>query len=236
MKYATAILALAAGAVAQDYGYGYGEESSSSTPVKAVVPSTSSAAYEIYGLPTSSTPAAPVIPSTSSAAYEIYGYPSSSSSASSSSSTPAAPVKPSHSTKWVQTVYPSPCPFESTYVSSGKTWTSTGISTSTVTSSKIVTIYPTFTSSPAAPVYGYPSASSAPVAPVVPSAPVAPVKASSPVAPIYPVYGTATSSYKAWGTATGTGYSPAAAQFTGAASKYGAGIALAGAAIVAALL
>jgi hypothetical protein len=248
MKYST-ILAFAAGAMAAEYydpAYDV-VSSSSSTPVKAVVPSTSSAA-DYYDYPvtsstssykSSSTPAKPVIKSTSSAA-EYYDYPVSSSSAS---------KVPTYTTKWVVTAYPSPCPYESTFVSASKTYTKTYTSTSTITTSSCITYYPSSSSiksssTPVKPVipgsssavyYDYPVSSSTPVAPVKPSStPVAPVKASTPAAPVYPVvYGTASSAYNY--AATGTGAYASPAQFTGAATKNGAGIALAGAAIVAAL-
>jgi hypothetical protein len=254
MKYST-ILAFAAGAMAAEYydpAYDVvSSVKSSSTPVKAIVPSTSSAA-DYYDYPvtsssssikSSSTPVKATKPVTSSSsAAEYYDYPVSSSSSSSK--------KPTYTTKWVVTAYPSPCPYESTFVSASKTYTKTYTSTSTITTSSCITYYPSSSSikssstpvkaivpstSSAADYYDYPVSSSTPVAPVKPSStPVAPVKPSTPAAPVYPViYGTATSAYNY--AATGTGAYSKPAQFTGAATKNGAGIALAGAAIVAAL-
>jgi hypothetical protein len=245
MKYST-VLAFAASATASVYyDPAYDVVSSSSTPAKPVIPSSSVVPYYDYpvvstsSVKSSSTPYSPVKPSTSSAEV-YYDYPV-------SSSTPAAPVKP-YTTKWVVTAYPSPCPYETTVVSGTKTYTKTYTSTSTITTSSCITYYPSSSikssSTPYKPVkpstssvevyYEYPVSSSTPAAPVKPYTPAAPVKPSTPAAPVYPVvYGTATSAYNYAATGTGSYVSPA--KFTGAASKNGAGIAIAGAAIVAAL-
>jgi hypothetical protein len=243
MKYST-VLAFAASATATVYydpAYDV-VSSSSSTPIKPVIPSSSVVPYYDYpvvsttsSVKSSSTPYKPVKPSTSSAEV-YYDYPVSSS----------ASKVPTYTTKWIVTAYPSPCPYETTVVSGSKTYTKTYTSTSTITTSSCITYYPSSSkkasSTPAKPVvpssavpyYDYPVSSSTPAAPVKPYTPAAPVKPSTPAAPVYPVvYGTATSVYNYAATGTGSYVSPA--KFTGAASKNGAGIAIAGAAIVAAL-
>lgn len=241
----TVVLALAGAALGAEYYEYPSVVSASSTPAKAVVPTTSSAGGDYYDYPVpsssvkSSTPysATKPITSSTSSAVPYYDYPVSSSKASSSTV-----VKPTFSTKWVPTVYPSPCPVESTWISSSKTYTSTFTSTSMITTSSLLTYYPQSSSTPAKPVVpsssapylDYPVSSSAAKSS---STPVAPIKGSSTAPYVYgtgvatPVYGHPAAS----GTGAPTKATTPAAQFTGAASKNGAGIALVGAALVAAL-